>query len=346
MLRTVISFLLMTLALILLIPFLLIILPVWLFVFLCVTLDRRIVSSSLPWQHLIKYDPQIGWKPLPSLEKVYYVNHVGDRGSIMTDQDGWPCNYTIEDSDIVVFGDSFAYGYGSEYENTYYRLNKDIRIKPIGTAGYNMVQVLLLMKHFSSRLKGKLVIWFICLENDLSENLMFNNSRYYTSPFVRINGQNQSWETVISHMQSDRWLYGETKSHNTLRFATICTPSAYSDRVFSACEHLIQEGKDLCRSAGADILIFTIPDKKQLSITGIKEFTKRLNSDSEFDSELPDKKIKDICDRLNISCLSGIEHLTPDDYKINDSHWNKRGNQKVSDLIFDYYQKMKLERKV
>jgi len=345
MLRTAISFLLMSLALLVLIPLLFIIFPVWLFVFLCVSLDRRIVSSSFPWQHLIKYDPHIGWKPKPNLKKVYYVNHVGDRGSIMTDQEGWPCNYTIEDSDVVVFGDSFAYGYGSEYENTYYRLNNKIRIKPIGTAGYNMVQELLLMKEYRKRLKGKLVIWFICMENDLSENLTFSNARYYTSPFVRINEMNQSWETVTSHLQSDRWLYGETNSHNTLRFATICTPSAYSDRVFSACEYLIQEGKDICHSVGADILIFTIPDKKQLSIEGIKRFTIRLSTDTEFDADIPDKQIKAICDRLNISCVTGKSHLTLDDYKINDSHWNKRGNQKVSELIFEYHQKMMLDRK-
>lgn len=345
MLRAIITMLLMSLALILLIPMLFIIFPVWLFVFLCVALHKRWISSATSWEHIVKYDPHIGWKPRPNLNKVYYLDHVGDRGSIITDQEGWPCKYNIEDSDIVVFGDSFAFGYGSEIENTYFGMNKEIRIKPISAAGYNMVQELLLMKQYRNRLKDKLVIWFICLENDLSENLRFENSRYYTSPFVRINNTNHSWEMVTSHLQPDKWLYGEIKSNNTLRFATICTPSAYSDRVFSACEYLIQQGKEICDSVGAEMLIFTIPDKKQLSKDGIMQFTNRLPPDSEFDPDFPDAKIKEICNRLNISFLSGKSHLNIEDYKINDSHWNKKGNKKVSGLLVDFYKTRKVIHK-
>lgn len=338
MLRAIISILLMTLALILLIPMLFIIIPVWLFVFLCFALHKRWISSATTWEHIVRYDAHIGWKPRPNLSNVYYLDISGDLGSITTDQEGWPCSYAIEDSDIVVFGDSFAFGYGTEIENSYFGMNKEIRIKPISSAGYNMVQELLLMKQYRNRLKGKLIIWFICMENDLSENLRFENSRYYTSPFVTYNDTNHSWETVTSHLQPDKWLYGEIKSHNTLRFATICTPSAYSDRVFSACEYLIQEGKEICDSVGAKMLIFTIPDKKQLSKDGIKQFTNRLASDSEFDPDLPDVKFNEICSRLNISFISGKSQLNIDDYKINDSHWNKKGHKKVSGLLVDFYQ--------
>ncbi len=56
-----------------------------------------------------------------------------------------------------------------------------------------MVQSVLLMEQFAERLAGKLVVWFVCLENDLEDNLAPAMWRY-RSPFVRPSRQRGEWE--------------------------------------------------------------------------------------------------------------------------------------------------------
>jgi len=337
MLRTLISILKMGISLVILLPLMILVLPAWIFVSLCVTLEKKFISSGTSWEDIIQFEPVIGWKPKPNMDDVQYFDPSGDRGSISTDENGWPGSNSIIDSDIVVFGDSFAFGFGSDFKKTYYNLKDSVVIKPIATPAYNMVQDLLLMKRYAEKLKGKLVVLFICMDNDLADNLKYSQSQHYTNPFVRMNNREKDWEIVTSHVQRTKWLYGEKKSHNALRFANLCIPSAYADRVFSACEYLIKEAEKVCEAAGAEFLVFTIPDKRQLTKSGMNEFKKQLKSDLLLDPDLPDSKIEQICNKLNLSFIAGKNHLTINDYKIRDSHWNERGNEKVGTLICNFY---------
>jgi hypothetical protein len=335
--RTILSIIMMIAGFGLILPILVLILPVWLFVSMCKGLNKQLVSSNTIWQQIIQYTPQIGWKPKKRLNNIYYSDPSGDIGSITTGSDGWPCQFTISESDIVVFGDSFAFGYGSLFENAYYNLAGNLRIKPVASPGYNMVQPLQLMKKYRDQLNGKLVVWFICLENDLSENIRMDNSVHYTAPFISKNGDNRGWKIVTTHVQSRKWLYSEKKSHNTLRYAKLSTPSPYSERIFEASEFLVKEANEICRTAGANLMILTIPDKRQLTQKGIGEFTRRLNGDDSYNADLPDNRFKEVCEKLNIPVISGKEYLTIDDYKVRDGHWNKKGNQKIAGLIKDFY---------
>jgi hypothetical protein len=337
MIRILNSIFAMGISLVILIPLMILAFPAWIFVSLCVTLEKKFISSGTSWEDIIKYEPVIGWKPKPNLNDVLYFDPSGDRGSISTDDYGWPGRNSIIDSDIVVFGDSFAFGFGSDFKKTYYKFNDSVIIKPIACPGYNMVQDLLLMKRYAEKLKGKLVVLFICMDNDFADNLKYCQSQHYANPFVKMNYEKQEWEIVTSHVQRTKWLYGEKKSHNSLRFANLCIPSAYADRVFSACEYVIQEAKKACDAAGAELLVFTIPDKRQLTKSGMNEFKKQLKSDLTLDPDLPDSKIEQICNKLNLSFLSGKNHLTINDYKVRDSHWNERGNEKVGALIHNFY---------
>jgi hypothetical protein len=341
MIRTLVSIIFMVLSLILLIPVLIILLPIRIFVFLCTVVEKLLISSNTSWQDIIQYEPEIGWKPVAGLKEVTYYNRSGDRGSITTDEEGWPCSYSMEESDLVVFGDSFAFGFGDRSGKTYYGQSRDIRIKPIAAPSYNMVQSFLLMKKYRNRFKGKPVVWLICMENDLSENIRFTESRSYTNPFLRKNPVDDTWEVVTSHVQSAKWLYGEHKSHNTLRFATLCTDSPYSDRVFSACEFLIREAGKLCRSAGSELLIFTIPYIKQLNESGLNELRRRLRPDSTLDPDLPDKRIEQICRNLNTDFMAGKSFLSIKDYQIRDNHWNAKGNRMVSEQLSQYYRSIR-----
>jgi len=308
--------------------------PIILFVFLCVAINKIIVNDGARSDKVIQFEPEIGWKPKPNMDNVRYFDRIYDSVTITTDEDGWPTPHSIKESDVIVFGDSFAFGYGSKYEDTYFALRDDIVIKPIAASGYNMVQSLMLMEKYQGEINDKLVFWLICLENDLIENLRPYNSKSYRNPFLR-NKSNQDWELVNAHINPQKWMYGK-EPNNHFYFANLCYESAYSNRVFSAVRYLLQEAKVVCDTAGSELVIFTIPDKGQLSKNGIEQFERNVNGTNKFDAEYPDRMFAKICSELNIAFMPGKSYLNLEDYKKRDSHWNKKGNRKISDIIYKY----------
>ncbi len=111
--------------------------------FIAVKLEPPFVS----WRELIDFDRELGWKPKPNLD-TYYLPHQDDVFRVMTDAEGWPGHRTLDESAIVVMGDSFAFGYGIDPERSFANLNKGTAIKNIGAPGYSMVQPVMLMEQF------------------------------------------------------------------------------------------------------------------------------------------------------------------------------------------------------
>ena len=90
---------------------------------------------------------------------------------LVTDRDGWPGAGSLDDAKVVVIGDSFAFGYGVDTNRSFAALTPSLAVKAIAAPGYSMVQGVRLMEQLGERLRGKLVLWFIFLENDLQDNL-------------------------------------------------------------------------------------------------------------------------------------------------------------------------------
>ena len=100
--------------------------------------------------------------------------------------------------------------------------------------------------------------------------------------------------------------------------------------------YLLQQAKELCDSVHARLVVFTIPDKDQLTEHGIKRLNRFVNGSFTFDPEYPDKQFANMCEEMNIRLISGYKHLTMQDYKERDGHWNDRGNRKVANIIQDH----------
>lgn len=85
------------------------------------------------------------------------------------------------------------------------------------------------------------------------------------------------------------------------------------DRAFSACEFLIQKGRDICLEPSP-------------SVHG-----------KSADAEYPDRMIPGICEKLDVevSCLKDL--LSRDDYKPYDKHWSYRGHRNVARVIDKIY---------
>jgi hypothetical protein len=325
------------LGLLLAIPVVAVGLPFWMVGLLTKALARLIEPRFVSWSDLIEYAPTVGWKPKPNLNTYYLTSVADDIFHIITDSQGWPGKISLAESQVVVFGDSFAFGYGVHSGVSFAEVDPRLRIKPIGCPGYNMVQELLLMYQLSSQLAGKLVVWFICLDNDLIDNLMpdmFN----HRAPFVRkVDGPGE-WEIVTDHVRPARWDYSARGRPYYEILAKLCSSSFLSERAYSACEFLINAGQGICQQSGARLVVMTIPNAHQLSPRG-QEFLISCGADAtSFDPSFPDRRIGEVCAKYGIPFVAGKNYLHVSDYKPLDPHWNERGHQRVAEVLRNLYQ--------
>jgi hypothetical protein len=330
--RCVLTFVSLMLATPLVIPVMIGALPFWFVSFLTRSIARVIQPKSVPWREIIEFDAGIGWKPMPNLN-THYLARGEDICHVRTDSDGWPGKTTFSESQIVVIGDSFAFGYGVDASASFAEIKPHLHIKAVGAPGYNMVQEVLLMRQLSSQLRGKLVVWFICLENDLYDNLNSTKPNFYKTPFVRCLNGTSEWEIVTSHVTPIQRPYLEGQSPYYAMLAKYCTPGFVSQRAFSACEYLIKLGRDVCQKAGAELVVMTIPNKNQLTQAGLDFLVSHLMDADGFDLDRPDREIADICRKHGVTFVAGKASLKVDDYKEYDTHWNERGNQRVAELL-------------
>jgi hypothetical protein len=301
---------------------------------LVATLTRLVAKAFEPAylfrDQLIVFDPHFGWRAKPNLD----THHLSvDLFHIRTDGDGWRGKFTIEESAIVVIGDSFAAGYGVGERHFFGNVSRQPKIKPIGIGGYSMVQEYLWMCELGERLRGKLVVWFIYFGNDLYDNLCPDVGGI-RKPFLRESATGGPWEIHDAHVRSEQWpivtkvrLEG---AHQLARLADLCCPTYLARRAYSACSHLLQAGRDLCARVGADMVVMTVPDPWQLSPQGHERLLALGGTREKFNPDYPDQQVEAICRRLGIGFLAGKSFLDVSCYKSNDCHWNERGHRKVA----------------
>src|SRR6187200_556865 len=73
-------------------------------------IGRLFEPSFVPWGELITFDRALGWKPRPDLD-AYYLADFDDVFRVVTDGEGWPGSRSLDESEVAVIGDSFAFGY-------------------------------------------------------------------------------------------------------------------------------------------------------------------------------------------------------------------------------------------
>ena len=293
---------------------------------------RCIDPKAVSWKKIIEYSPEFGWRPKANLNTFAMADKAFH---LTTDSDGWRGKSGLAEAQVVVFGDSFAFGYGVNDEAFYGDLIPNVRIKAIGVNGYNMVQAFLWMERLAAKLTNKLVVWFIYYGNDLYENLQPNLDQY-RMPFVREIKGTEQWEIVHNHISPKEWSVMSKRNYYD-RLAEICCPTYLSHRVFSACNFLIFRGKELCDRAGARLVVMSVPDTTQFSQSQIEFLASRSPNREDFNPDLPDREIQKICQKFSIPFVSLKNHLTIENHKEFDCHWNETGHQRVSDVLQNLY---------
>ena len=316
------------------IPIILLGLPFWLVAFVTNAIRRLWAPKALPWQRIIEFDSYVGWKPKANVDSYGIAD---EPFQFTTDSDGWRGKRSLAESQIVVFGDSFGFGYGVDDKQMFTEKVPSLKVKSIGAPGYNMVQELLLMRSLAPRLSGKLVVWFVFLGNDVYENLM-PDMKGYRTPFLRYLRHTGDWEIVTWHVNNTAWAYTSRRRNYQEILGWLCRPGAFSDRAFSACEYLIEAAVETCANAGARLAIMTIPDVTQLSRKGLRLLSAGDDDSDLCDPDLPDRRLAAICRGLRVPFVAAKEFLNEKHHKTGDVHWNPRGHQRVAKILAGIYQ--------
>jgi hypothetical protein len=303
-------------------------LPFWIVALLARALKPLFEPRTVPWNELIQFDPVVGWKPKPCL-RAFCEAMQADIFYVETDEEGWSGPGSLDESPLVVFGDSFAFGYAAN--RPFFRVSASrLQIKAVAAQGYSMVQELMLMTQLAPRLRGKLVVWFIFPGNDLTDNLspaMWG----YRSPFV-LQSDVRGWEIVTAHLQPNKWAAYPRYDRNK-KLSAVFGQNMASDRVYSACEFLIDRGQAVCKQTGANLVVLTIPWLIQfdpLPWDGV--------SDKTLQPELPDRKLAEICKRLGVEFVPGKQYFTKSDFIPYEGHLNDKGHRRLAVILHDLYQ--------
>ena len=282
---------------------------------------------------LIQFDPYLGWKPRESLDTHYLVRQ-DDIFPLVTDSDGWPGRLQLDESQIVVVGDSFAYGYGARRGESFADRISNVKVKALACLGYDMVQEVLLLRSVAPQLRGKLVLWWIYLENDLVDNLR-PEFRGYRKPFLAKDRETESWKIVTSHVRNERWRHTISAKGMEV-FAHLCTESAIADHYYDACDWLIGQASEVCRAHDASLVIMTIPNVNQLSSSGNRRLLGYGVNHELFEPAYPDRRIGQICERRGVQFMPLMPRLEPKDYKRHERfHWNPSGHRKAADAVLE-----------
>jgi hypothetical protein len=324
-------------------PIVLIAVPFWTVAFVVRVCSHLFVPPSESWEGIIEFNEDIGWKPKPNLDA--YCSFSRGIFRVKTDSQGWRGKGDLSQCQVLVLGDSFAFGYGVDHDDAYFcHVGSGLQIKAVGSPGYNMAQEVLWLERLNGDLQDKLIVWFICLGNDLYDNLIPNHNRY-RAPFVgRIYGTDQ-WEVVTKHLSSAEWPCTINYSvRRKEKWVATFTASYLGRRAYSACEFVIKKGNEICIKAGARLVVITIPIIDQFDATQWRELMSQYDDPSSFDADLPDREIGRICAELDIPFVAGKSHFEIADHIPGDGHWNKRGQIRMAQLLEKIYHEHRLEK--
>jgi len=334
--RTLLASMASLVNMILAIPVVIVCFPFWCVAALTRKLQPLFEKGSVTWREVIEFDPFFGWRPKPNLD--VYCDCGFDAYHVKTDAQGYRGEGTLEDCDVIVFGDSFAFAHGVDDEKAFFATHHSkLKFKAIGAPGYNMVQEFMQIRRTSHLFKGKMVVWFVCIANDLHESVLPNMEQYRV-PFMRKNDSGE-WEVVNEHLKKDQWTFNPENVHREReRYAAIYGNNDLSARVYSACEFLIEQGQNVCVNAGAKLVLISLPMKAQLvDRKGWVKRVRRFPHYEHLDPSFPEKKLAEIAEKFQVPFVSGMEYFKVRDLIPFDGHLNERGNRRIAEKIEELY---------
>jgi hypothetical protein len=317
-------------------PVVLVGLPLWLTGLATRTLAQWLEPRAIRWSSLFRFDPALGWTAAANTD-VHCLEERDDVFRLRTGADGWPGDLALADSDVVVFGDSHAFGYGVDADRMFASLLKRPRVKPVAVPGYNLVQELLLIRQIAPKLAGKLALWLIYPGNDLYDNLVPSMNGYRT-PFVR--ERNGSWEIVTSHLSPEKWTTssGRAGQHYLPTLAAMYAPTHLSRRAYSACAYLIKEGAQACRRAETKLVVLALPCPIVLEEHPLQLLRSKARDAAAIDPRYPERQLGAICADAGVPFVELRNRIHRRHFKDIDDHLTVEGHEVLAGVIRDVYE--------
>ena len=92
-------------------------------------IGRLLEPQFVPWTELMAFDPELGWRPRPDLD-AHYLAQTGMTCSAWSPTGTAGRGHgSLDESAVVVIGDSFAFGYGVDAGKSFADLNPRLTIK-------------------------------------------------------------------------------------------------------------------------------------------------------------------------------------------------------------------------
>ncbi|WP_281613116.1 hypothetical protein [Flammeovirga sp. SubArs3] len=299
------------------------------------------------------YDLKSGYyfnKPFLN-KKIYDKEYVVD---YVTNQEGYrvskhynkPNNYNVNTVDWLFIGDSFTQGAQVDFHDLFttdlYRKHPDKIIINSGISGFGIAEELAYYKNEGYKLKPKKVFLQLCSFNDfmnvkertygLTDYLMQKSNfiRFLLYGFKYANPKELPlgrwtepfYDTKEGNLDYNIFYKGESeiKKNDLLKF-----------------EKYLKEFSEVTTSQGAELIIFLIPTKEQISKRYLDEVLENFDIDiAELDLKKPNKLMLDLCKKYNIEFIdmydifSQVPFFPFYDY---DEHLNINGHKLVADII-------------
>jgi hypothetical protein len=324
-------------ALLLALPIVALGLPVWLTALLVRALAGRLQPSVASWQDLVSYDPVLGWRARPDLE-ADVSDAYDDVFRVRTGPDGWHGRGTIEDSEVVVLGDSHAFGFGVDADATFAAVSREPRIKALGAPGYNMVQELLLLRAVQARLGGRMVVWLVYTGNDIYDNLTPSQPAGQRAPFLcQVEGD---WEIVSRHLSPERWTASSGRGRAGEYFSTLAAlhgPTHLAERAYGACAFLIEQAAEICERVGARLVVMTMPSPFVMEEGGLARLRAKARQPDALDPDRPDRELHASCAKVGIEFVTLRDHLRRSHFKATDDHLTEAGHRALAGVLRSLY---------
>jgi hypothetical protein len=319
---------------VLMLPALIIISPFW-FIFIISKIVNKLKPTISEWEDIIEFDPDLGWRAKPSINTHMDVDGVYH---MTTGRDGWRGNYDLKKSNVVVIGDSFVFGQGSDDKDYFANLTNLAKTKPIGAPGYGAVHYLLLLRRLNDQIRGKIIVWFIYTGNDLRESIRPSSYGYHF-PFVFRDSEKADWKIKTDHINSKKLPFNFEKSYKTSmpELADLFSQNYFSDYAYGALEYLLKEAKKYCDGYGAKFVVVPLPIHWLFDGNynyKIKRFASKPDS---FSVKYPEDRVKSICKNNGINFKPSFDYFTREDFLPNDLHWSKSGNKKAAIIIEEIF---------
>ncbi len=268
---------------------------------------------------------------------------------------------------VMALGDSFAWGFGVDYDQVYLTMlenSASTRIIKAGVCGYGTYHAAKILEKFGTDFKPDVVMLNFFIGNDFYENmgvrdLTISNGRFIEIPpeeasvthktITWLRGRVRLVEFVINKIKTSPRLYNIVKKAGLAGDQIIGELDLFSveqnpqvTKAYQATQNILSNLNKSVSELGAKLTVVIIPAKSQVDPARFERELANLRLDfDKFNLDNPNRQLIDMLDAMGIEYID----LTPGflEYRQNnpertlyfkvDKHWNSAGHALAAEIL-------------